>query len=98
MACGHGAGRLRVGSHADLVTLDDESPMLAGHHSETILDALVFSGARLPIVNVMVGGEWRIVDGVHAKSPQTNSEFLEVVRDLWPRGRGAWTSERCESL
>ncbi len=87
LACGRGAGQLRVGSHADLVTLDDESPMLAGHHSETILDALVFSGARLPIVDVMVGGEWRILDGVHANSPQTNSEFLEVVRGLWPPDR-----------
>lgn len=94
MACGHGAGQLRVGSHADLVTLDDESPMLAGHHSETILDALVFSGAGLPIVNVMVGGEWRVLDGVHAKSPQTNSEFLEAVRGLWPPDRGASAYER----
>ena len=84
LACGHGAGQLRVGRHADLVTLDDESPMLAGHDTESILDALVFSGARLPIDGVMVGGEWRVIDGVHAMSPQAKSEFLEVVRDLWP--------------
>ena len=83
-ACGHGAGQLRAGRHADLVTLDDESPMLAGHDTESILDALVFSGARLPIDRVMVGGEWRVLDGAHAISPQAKSEFLEVVRDLWP--------------
>ncbi len=84
LACGHGAGQLRAGGHADLVTLDDESPMLAGHNTESILDALVFSGATLPIERVMVAGEWRVLDGVHAVSPQAGSDFLEVVRDLWP--------------
>ena len=83
LACGHGAGQLRPGKHADLVTLDDESPMLAGHDMESILDALVFSGARLPIDRVMVGGEWRVLDGVHVASARVESDFVEVVRDLW---------------
>lgn len=84
LACGHGAGRLRAGAHADLVALDDESPMLAGHNTESILDALVFTGAALPIERVMVAGDWRVVDGVHTVSRQAGNDFLEVVRDLWP--------------
>ena len=84
LACGHGAGQLRAGGHADLVTLDDESPMLAGHSTESILDALVFSGVGLPIERVMVAGEWRVVDGVHVATSQAGSDFLRVVRDLWP--------------
>lgn len=84
LACGHGAGQLKAGGHADLVTVDDESPMLAGHSTESILDALVFSGGTLPISRVMAAGEWRVVDGVHVDSAQTRSDYLEVVRDLWP--------------
>jgi formimidoylglutamate deiminase len=84
LACGHGAGQLRVGGRADLITLDGESPMLAGHNTESMLDALVFCGCSLPIDRVMVAGEWRVRDGVHVVSPQAKSEFLEVVQDLWP--------------
>ena len=84
LACGHGAGQLRAGGPADLVTLDDESPMLAGHDAESILDALVFFGARLPIDRVMVGGEWRVMDGNHVAGSETRRDFTEVVRTLWP--------------
>ena len=83
-ACGQGEGQLRPGSHADLLILDGENPMLAGHNTESILDALVFSGATLPISRVMVGGEWQVIDGVHVTSQQTRNDFLEVVQDLWP--------------
>ena len=83
LACGHGAGQLRAGAPADLVTLDDESPMLAGHGAESILDALVFVGARLPIDRVMVGGEWRVMDGEHVASTETRRGFVETVRTLW---------------
>lgn len=83
LACGHGAGQLRAGMPADLVTLDGESPMLAGHDAETMLDALVFVGAKLPVDRVMVGGEWRVLDGVHVASPETSRGFAEVVRSLW---------------
>lgn len=83
-ACGHGAGQLRAGAPADLVTLDDESPMLAGHDAESMLDALVFVGARLPIDRVMVGGEWLVLEGDHVAGTETRRGFAEVVRGLWP--------------
>ncbi|MDE0002862.1 MAG: formimidoylglutamate deiminase [Rhodospirillaceae bacterium] len=87
IACGHGGGQLHAGALADLVTLDEESPMLAGHDAESILDALVFVGARLPIDRVMVGGKWRVVNGDHVASTETKRGFAEVVRNLWPASR-----------
>ncbi len=84
MACGHGTGQLRIGGNADLLTLDVESPMLAGHNTESILDALVFSGASLPIDRVMVAGEWQVVDGSHIADAQFRSDYLQVARGLWP--------------
>ncbi|MFL2547053.1 MAG: formimidoylglutamate deiminase [Candidatus Rariloculaceae bacterium] len=87
LACGQGSGQLQVGTVADLVTLDGESPVLAGHGTDSILDALVFSGHSSPINRVMVGGEWRVIDGVHTSGPEITKDFYDVVRDLWPETR-----------
>ena len=48
-----GAG-LCKGAPADLVTLYADDPMLTGHSDASRLDALVFSGYRLPIEGVTV--------------------------------------------
>jgi formimidoylglutamate deiminase len=83
-ACGNESGTLKTGALADLVVLDDESPMLVGHDKESFLDALVFSGFTLPIDRVMVNGEWYVVEGRHVAAQQAGSEFAKVVRDLKP--------------
>jgi len=83
-ACGIGSGVLKTGAHADLITLDDQSPMLVGHDTESFLDALVFSGFTLPIERVMVNGSWQVVDGTHLAADWAASEFGRVVRDLKP--------------
>ncbi len=63
LACGRSSDRLAEGAYADLIVLDDDSPMLAGHTTKSFLDALVFSGFSLPIDRVMVDGQWRVTDG-----------------------------------
>ncbi|MGI9203448.1 MAG: formimidoylglutamate deiminase [Woeseiaceae bacterium] len=63
LACGRYSDRLSEGGNADLVVLDDDSPMLAGHTTKSFLDALVFSGFSLPIDRVMVDGQWCVTDG-----------------------------------
>ena len=63
LACGRSSDRLAEGGNADLVVLDDDSPMLAGHTTKSFLDALVFSGFSLPIDRVMVAGQWCVTDG-----------------------------------
>ncbi|MDH4047227.1 MAG: formimidoylglutamate deiminase [Gammaproteobacteria bacterium] len=82
LATGQDTGRLEKGAMADLVVLDDESPMLAGHGIDSILDALVFSGFTLPIDRVMVHGEWQVVNGRHRAAQAAGEEYVRVVRDL----------------
>ena len=84
LACGHGDTRLQPGAKADILTLDATSPMLAGHRNDSILDALVFTGAELPIDRVMVGGQWHVINGQHVSQQTIEREFLEVVNQLWP--------------
>lgn len=82
LATGQPGGGIRRGGYADLVMLDDDSPMLAGHGTRSLLDALVFSGFTLPIDRVMVRGKWQVVDGRHTDAENARRDYLAVARDL----------------
>lgn len=81
-AAGHGARGLLEGAPADLVVLDAGNPMLAGHEPATLLDALVFSGYRLPIERVMVDGKWRVASGEHADRSEAARDFARALANL----------------
>jgi len=83
LATGQPGGRIRTGDNADLVLLDDDSPMLAGHSTRSLLDALVFSGFTLPIDGVMVGGEWQVIDGRHKDAEAARAGYATVARALY---------------
>jgi formimidoylglutamate deiminase len=81
-ACGQGSGQLGVGANADLIVLDDDSPMLVGHTTRSFLDALVFSGFTLPIDRVMVNGQWRVIDGRHEGEEEARDAYSAVAGQL----------------
>ena len=81
-AAGNSLAGLEDGTAADLVVLDDKDPMLSGHGAATLLDALVFSGYRLPIERVMVDGEWRVAGGEHADRSEAARDFAEALANL----------------
>lgn len=82
-AGGLGGARLEKGAHADLVVLDDDSPMLLGHDADSLLDALVFSGFTLPIDRVMVAGLWRVTNGRHFARDEARQEYARVIDRLY---------------
>jgi formimidoylglutamate deiminase len=82
IACGQQSGRLSTGSNADLVVLDDDSPMLAGHTKRSFLDALVFSGFALPIDRVMVNGQWQVIDGKHEGEEAARMDYAAAAEKL----------------
>jgi formimidoylglutamate deiminase len=86
LAGGRPDGFLKKGAHADLVVLDDDSPMLLGHDSQSLLDALVFSGFTLPIDRVMTFGEWRVVDGRHVERERARAEYARAIGTLYKPG------------
>ena len=89
LATGQAGGSIRKGDNADLVLLDDDSPMLAGHGTRSLLDALVFSGFTLPIDRVMVRGEWQVIDGRHIDAEMSRNDYLAVARDLHRDGKAS---------
>lgn len=82
LVCGQESGRIAAGANADLVVLDDDSPMLAGHTTRSFLDALVFSGFTLPIDRVMVHGRWQVVDGRHKDQESARTAYAAVAEEL----------------
>lgn len=84
-ASGQPTAGLCRGAPADLVALYDDDPMLTGHGHDSRLDALVFSGYRLPIEGVMVHGEWRVVDGEHGSGAESRDAFRAAVKSLGAR-------------
>ncbi|MDG2375652.1 MAG: amidohydrolase family protein, partial [Woeseiaceae bacterium] len=80
--CGNDRRQIVEGANADLVMLDDDSPVLAGHSTRSLLDALVFSGFTLPIDRVMINGAWQVVDGQHVGQEKSCQPYAELVRTL----------------
>lgn len=78
-ASGQQIAGLQAGAKADLVALYDDDPMLVGHDEGSLLDALVFSGYRLPIERVMVHGDWKVVDGDHVDRSVTRAAYAETL-------------------
>jgi formimidoylglutamate deiminase len=81
-ACGQASAGIRVGAGADLVCLYGEDPMLVAHDDASRLDALVFSGYRLPIDRVMVHGAWCVIDGAHISIEDSRAAFRTAVTGL----------------
>lgn len=82
MAGGTASGLIQAGHAADLLLLDDDDPMLAGHDAATMLDALVFSGFSLPLERVMINGAWQVVDGRHVARDLARAEYKRVVSEV----------------
>lgn len=80
--CSRQPAGIADGSPADLVALYDDDPMLVGHGDDSRLDALVFSGYRLPVDRVMVAGSWRVVDGEHCAREASREAFAGVLGTL----------------
>jgi formimidoylglutamate deiminase len=81
-ACGNDKRHIVEGANADLIALDDDSPMLAGHTTKSLLDALVFSGFTLPIDRVMVNGDWKVTDGMHRGAEDAREAYTDLVKHL----------------
>jgi len=81
-AGGEARSGLQAGANADLIVLYDDDPMLVGHDDASILDALVFSGYRLPIERVMVHGDWCVIDGEHIDQDENRAAYAATLKRI----------------
>jgi cytosine/adenosine deaminase-related metal-dependent hydrolase len=81
-AIGRDGGTLAPGTPADLVTIDLDSPRLAGTTSETALEAAVFAATREDISGVVCGGRDLVEGGVHADI-DVAAELRVAIAEAW---------------
>ncbi|MGI9220006.1 MAG: formimidoylglutamate deiminase [Woeseiaceae bacterium] len=70
------------GAGADLVALRSEDAVLADQDDDSLLDALIFSGYRLPIAQVMACGVWQVKDGEHVEGEAARVRYRHALRAL----------------
>jgi formiminoglutamate deiminase len=73
------AGRIAVGEHADLVTLDTTSVRTAGTGADE--QTAVFAASAADVVHVVVGGKV-VVDGPDARR-EVGAELEKAIAEVW---------------
>lgn len=74
--------RLADGARADLLVLDDRSPLLAARDEADVIDSFLFAGNTPLVRDVMVGGQWRVRDFSHAAEQSAAEAYRVVVERL----------------
>jgi len=80
-ALGRPIGRLAPGARADLLVIDPERPSLTGRTGALFLDALVFAGNDNPVTGVMVGGDWVVRHGRHAREDDIFTAYKSAIAE-----------------
>jgi len=76
------AGQDLAGIRADLVALDGQAPILAGHGRESLIDAWLFSGNRNLVDRVWTDGRERVNAGRHHRREPVADAYRRALKDL----------------
>ncbi|MHB8395105.1 MAG: amidohydrolase family protein, partial [Candidatus Dormibacteria bacterium] len=81
-ALGWDTGELRVGALADFVSLETESPRLAGGGDRDILSRIVYAAAPSDVRTVVVGGKTVVSSGRHLRLGGVGSLLAQALEAL----------------
>jgi len=81
-ASGFNNGAIEVGKRADIIVLDESSPLLVGTPDSNIIDRFIFSGNVNPVKHVMVAGDMVVSDYKHVTEKQISSDFATTMSGL----------------
>ena len=81
-ASGLPIGELRNGARADLLVLDESSPLLAARDASSVIDSFLFAGNTPQVRDVMCGGEWVVRDFRHRDEERIAARYRHTVTGL----------------
>jgi len=67
---------------ADLLVLDDSSPLLAGREADNLLDTWLFAGNANLVRDVMVNGQWCVQDFRHRNEDRIANDYRAAIKRL----------------
>ncbi len=83
-ALGWDAGVLEIGRLADFVTLDVESPRLAGAGVDDLVSRVVYAAAPADVRRVVVGGHTVVKEGRHIRLGAVGSLLAQAISEVVP--------------
>ena len=81
-AAGVAVGAIRTDARADLIVLDDASPLFAGRDEASLIDTFLFAGNANPVRHVMANGDWVVRDFRHRDEERIAARYRETVERL----------------
>ena len=81
-ASGLPIGALRDGARADLLVLDENSPLLAARDRQSVIDSFLFAGNTPLVRDVMCAGEWVVRDFRHRDEERIAARYRKTVMAL----------------
>ncbi|WP_426689728.1 formimidoylglutamate deiminase [Rhodanobacter ginsengiterrae] len=81
-ASGVPIGALCTGARADLIVLDEHSPLLAARDARSLIDSFLFAGNTPLVRDVMVGGRWQVRDFRHRDEERIAMRYRDAVNSL----------------
>lgn len=81
-ASGLALGAITDGARADLLVLDDASPLLVAREGTDVMDSFLFAGNTPLVRDVMVAGQWRVRDFSHPREAESAADYRRVVERL----------------
>ena len=81
-ASGFAVGDLREGARADLIVLDETSPLLATRDARSVLDSFLFAGNTPLVRHVMTSGRWQVRDFRHRDEERIAARYRRTVARL----------------
>jgi formimidoylglutamate deiminase len=81
-ASGVAMGVLEDGARADLLVLDDASPLLAARASDNVLDTFLFAGNSQLVRHVMANGKWVVRDFRHHDEQRIAERYRATAKRL----------------
>jgi formimidoylglutamate deiminase len=81
-ASGLPIGELHEGARADLLVLDENSPLLAARDKVSVIDSFLFAGNTPLVRHVMCGGEWVVRDFRHRDEERISARYRQTVARL----------------
>ncbi|MGB3269700.1 MAG: formimidoylglutamate deiminase, partial [Rhodanobacter sp.] len=81
-ASGVPGGELRAGASADLIVLDENSPLLAARDEASVLDSWLFAGNTPLVRDVMRAGRWVVRGFRHHDEERIATRYRTAVQRI----------------
>lgn len=72
----------KAGDSFDAVIMDASAPLIATASAKNLSNTLVYSSDISNVLGTIIGGEWKVKNGVHYNAKSINEDFIKAINTL----------------